>query len=107
MAKGNIILLQRLLLYGNGGVDERNPNTGTTALRAVLMLKRREAVTVLLGNGASVDIPGRIGWSAVHWAVLSGNREMTEDVLKHGVNRDGGQKMVVSQGRHRCIWLLD
>lgn len=80
-----MILLQRLLLYGNGSrVNERHPNTGTTAPHAALILERREAVTVLLGNGAGVDIPDRKGWSAVHSPVLSGNCEMTEDVLKHG-----------------------
>lgn len=86
-------------------MDERHPRTGTTVLHAALMLERREAVTVLLCNGAGVDIPDREGWSAVHWTVLSGNCEMTEDVLKHGAKAGWGTEDGGMAGRHRYIWL--
>lgn len=93
VGRGDIVLLQRLLLYGNRcGLDEREPGTGTTALHTALMLGRREAVTVLLCNGASVDVPDRKGWSAVHWAVLSGNYETTEEVLDYGAAPGRGTK---------------
>lgn len=83
-ARGDVGLLRRLLVHGNGaGVDERAPITGTTALQAAIMLERRETVTVLLQHGAGVDVGDRKGWSALHWAVLSGDCNLAEEVLDH------------------------
>lgn len=91
VARGDVMLLQRLLLYGKcTGVDERHWITGTTALHGALMLERREAVIILLCNGAGIDIPDRRGWTALHWAVLSGNCNMAEEIVNYGGSPERG-----------------
>lgn len=88
--RGDTELLHRLLLHVDGaGLDERVPNPETTALHAAIMLEQHEAM-MLLRHGAGVNVGDREGWSALHWAVLSGNCGMLEELLNHSAPHGWG-----------------
>lgn len=90
-AREDTELLHRLLLHVNGGgLDERVPNTVTTALHPAIMLEQHEAMMMLLRHGAGVNVGDRKGWSALHWAVLSGNCGMVEELLNHSAPHGWG-----------------
>lgn len=64
-----------------------NSDTTTKLLRAA---ERSKLDTVIrsLKAGADVNAIGRLGWSALHWAVMNNDREMTSLLLDHGANID-------------------
>lgn len=54
------------------------------------MLGRREAVTFLLAHGAAVELGDRSGWTALHWAALSGDCDIAAELLDHGAEPGRG-----------------
>lgn len=116
-ARGNAGLLRRLLKHSCSGIDGKERNTGTTPLHSAIMLGHAAAVRVLLDRGGSVTVADRRGWTALHWAVLSGDCGITREVLHAEArleheSRDGGRtgmtafQMAVARGDTEMVTMM-
>ena len=74
----------RLLLAGGADRNDASPD-GTSALVVATRSGQRAFAQFLLDQGASPDAAGA-GYTALHAAVLSGDRDLVRSLLAHGAN---------------------
>lgn len=89
-ARGKTTLLRQLLLgTGSVVVDSREPENGTTALHAAVMMQRVDSVAVLLAHGGAIEAADGSGWTALIWAAWSGDRRIARLLLAKGAKTTG------------------
>lgn len=80
------IELMELFLSRGADIDRSNAN-GETALALAAWKGRREAVAWLLERGARLNGPQR-SWSALHYAVFAGHKELANALIDRGADID-------------------
>ncbi|MBM3779507.1 MAG: hypothetical protein FJW23_14930 [Acidimicrobiia bacterium] len=76
----------RLLLDAGADVNDAAAD-GTSALVLAAHSDRGDVARLLLARGARVDAAGS-GYTALHAAILRGNRRLVHDLVAHGANPD-------------------
>jgi ankyrin repeat protein len=81
--EGNLELM-RLFISRGADINKANAN-GETPLALAAWNGREQAVKWLLERGARINSPGR-QWSALHYAVFGGHRELANFLLAQGAD---------------------
>ena len=85
---GNTDIIELLLLTHGPDIDSTTAD-GETPLMIAAKYGKLQAVTCLLGKGASPSLEDNFGWNSLHFASLSGNTDIIELLLlTHGPDID-------------------
>ena len=82
-AKTGSVKAMRALLAANADVDAKMLRHGGTALMVAVQYTQLEAVTCLLGAGASTALTDAQGWTALQWAAQNGALEPLRALVEH------------------------
>lgn len=74
-------LAERLIKAGGPGLVDLKDRSGDSALIVAAKTGSRLTLPLLIQRGTDVNIVGELGRTALHWAVLGGNKEATEAIL--------------------------
>jgi ankyrin repeat protein len=83
---GRLEILQILLGYGSDPNAVSNNLLGNTPLHAAIAGNQREAVSMLIRNGANVNAVDSGGWTPLHLAAHSGTESIVRDLLEAGAD---------------------
>ncbi|KNC52181.1 uncharacterized protein AMSG_01007 [Thecamonas trahens ATCC 50062] len=76
----------RVLALHDAAIDERNSETGETALMAAFLARQTATVATLVGLGASVNARDSEGWALLHFAASSNAVEDVRLLLELGAD---------------------
>jgi uncharacterized protein len=83
---GRLEILQILLGYGADPNAVSHNLLGNTPLHAAIAGNQREAVALLIRNGANVNATDNGGWTPLHLAAHSGTESIVADLLQAGAD---------------------
>ena len=103
----------KLLLQAGSDLNEREPQTLSTALHFAALTGHQSIIQLLLSHKADVNSRDRIGFTPLHCASQEGHLASVETLLKAGADpllpdSDGAFPMhlAASQNHHEVVWTL-
>ncbi len=97
---GDLDAIERHMASG-AAVDGVDPERGGTPLQWAAVTGQAEAMELLIGRGANVNVAGRDGGTALHAAAFLGHEKAVEVLVRNGakinaVNNDGSSPLDVA-----------
>ena len=83
---GNLNILKKLLALGVLDVNSKNDIQGASPLHIATLMKRKEAVELLLQNGATVDATDSNFRTSLHHAAMQGSTDIVDLLIKAGAD---------------------
>ncbi|KAK4448704.1 hypothetical protein QBC34DRAFT_495090 [Podospora aff. communis PSN243] len=91
---GDMATVQRVLEMTRPEDVNGFPENGVSPLIHACLAKRLDLVTLLVDNGAKVDLADESGYTALHAAAAKNSEDIVDFLLKHGANPNAADEFM-------------